>query len=58
VKTTDSNKILRENYDFYTSIYEKSHDPNVVYVDYNGGYEADEDPADYIRIPFKAVKLA
>jgi hypothetical protein len=55
VKTTDSNKIVRENYDFYTSIYEKSHDPS---VEYNGGYEADEDPADYIRIPFKAVKLA
>jgi hypothetical protein len=55
VKTTDSYKILRENYDFYTSIYEKSHDPS---VEYNGGYEADEDPADYIIIPFKAVKLA
>jgi hypothetical protein len=58
VKITDSYKILRENYDFYTSIYEKFRDQNVVYVDYNGGYEADEDPADYIRIPFKAVKLA
>jgi hypothetical protein len=45
------NKILRENYDFYTS----SHDPNVIY---NGGFEADEDSADYIRITFKAVKLA
>jgi hypothetical protein len=55
VKTTDSYKILRENYDFYTSIYEKSHDPNVIY---NGGYEVDEDPADYIRVNIKAVKLA
>jgi hypothetical protein len=55
VKTTDSNKIVRKNYDFYTSIYEKLYDPNVIY---NGGFEADEDPADYIRIPFKAVKLA
>jgi hypothetical protein len=58
VKTTDYNKILRDYDDYYALYHEKSHDPNVVYVDYNGGYEADEDPADYIRVNIKAVKLA
>jgi hypothetical protein len=55
VKTTDSNKILRGYDDYYTLYHEKSNDPNVIY---NGGYEADEDPADYIRVNIKAVKLA
>jgi hypothetical protein len=50
-----TNKIIREIEDKYT-LSREIDNPHVLY---NGSYEADEDPADYVRVnTIKAVRLA
>lgn len=56
---------MRKNYNATTNRLRKSHDKYTLSrkierpdVQYNGGYSHDEDPADYIRVNYKVVRLA